>query len=220
MVISPYGIMIDLRPTEVRGNTATSGNGGESPWPALVERIQANDVAGMAELYEVFSRGVRFYLYRQLGQQDLEDTLHDTFLTVTQAIRRGELREPERLMGFVWTVVRRHLAAHIERAVALRQQRSEEDGAARVLDRSPDPEWKAITNEHHMMAYRLLNEVSGRDREILVRFYLREQPQAEICREMALSDTQFRLLKSRAKARFATLCRRMLARRRIFPCLR
>lgn len=167
----------------------------------------------MEELYRVFSRGVRFYLYRQLGYQDLEDTLHDTFLAVTQAIRRGELRDPDRLMGFVWTIVRRHLASLIEQTVNQRNQRTEVEGASRVTDRRPDPEWAAIGKQHQIMAYRVLNEVSGRDREILVRFYLQEQTQEEICRDMQLSDTQFRLLKSRAKARFAALGRKRLIRR-------
>jgi RNA polymerase sigma factor (sigma-70 family) len=188
-------------------------DGAETPWPALIERIQANEAEGMEDLYRVFCNGIRFYLYRQLGRQDLEDTLHDSFLTVTQAIRRGDLREPERLMGFVWTVVRRQLAGKIEQTVNQRNQRTEVDGAVRVFDRNPDPERTAIGKEHQMIAYRLLNEVSGRDREILVRFYLQEQTQSEICREMQLTDTQFRLLKSRAKARFGALGRKRLARR-------
>jgi RNA polymerase sigma factor (sigma-70 family) len=179
----------------------------------MIERIQSDEAEAMADLYQVFCRGVRFFLYRQLGQQDLEDTLHDTFLAVTQAIRRGELREPERLMGFVWTVVRRHLAMQIERAVNLRRQRVDLDGAALVLDRGLDPELTAIGRQRQMMAYRLLNEVPVRDREILVRFYLQEQTQDEICDQMGLTETQFRLLKSRAKARFAALGRRRLARR-------
>ena len=71
----------------------------------------------MAELYTLFSKGIRFYLCRQLGVQELDDKVHDTFVVVVQAIRRGELREPERLMGFVRTVVRRQVAAHIDKAV-------------------------------------------------------------------------------------------------------
>ena len=91
-------------------------------WIDLVEKIKADDQSGMEELYRVFSRGVRFYLCRQLGPQDLEDKVHDTFLIVVQAVRRGELREPERLMGFVRTVVRRQVAAHIDQAVHTRRQ--------------------------------------------------------------------------------------------------
>ena len=62
---------------------------------------------GLEELYRIFSRGVRYYLHRQLGPQEIDDKVHDTFLIVVQAIQRGELREPQRLMGFVRTVVRR-----------------------------------------------------------------------------------------------------------------
>src|SRR5258708_36192294 len=91
-------------------------------WAELVGKIKAEDQSGMEELYRVFSKGVRFYLCRQLGPQDLEDKVHDTFLIVVQAVRRGELREPERLMGFVRTVVRRQVAAHIDQAVHTRRQ--------------------------------------------------------------------------------------------------
>ncbi len=54
----------------------------------------------------------------------------------------------------------------------------------------------------------ILRSISNRDREILTRFYLLEQTQQQICVEMQLSETQFRLLKSRAKARFGELGRR------------
>jgi RNA polymerase sigma-70 factor (ECF subfamily) len=70
-------------------------------WRALVSQIQTGDEAGMEQLYKLFSRGIRYYLYRQLGPQELEDKVHDTFLIVVGAIQRGDLREPERLMGFV-----------------------------------------------------------------------------------------------------------------------
>ena len=57
---------------------------------------------------------------------------------------------------------------------------------------------------------RVLKGLSSRDREILTRFYLQEESQEQICREMKLTDTQFRLLKSRAKARFGEMGRRKL----------
>src|SRR5437764_15075304 len=90
-------------------------------WSSLVQRIQAGDAAGMEEMYAIFSKGVRFYLWRQLGSQDLDDKVHDIFLIITQSIQRGELREPERLMGYVRTVLRRQVVAHIETAVHVRR---------------------------------------------------------------------------------------------------
>ena len=76
----------------------------------------------MEELYQIFSRGIRFHLCRQLGPQELDDKVHDTFLIVVQAIQRGELREPDRLMGFVRTIVRRQIAAYIEELVHNRRE--------------------------------------------------------------------------------------------------
>src|SRR5690242_1211607 len=92
----------------------------ESQWPELVRRLQAGDRSAMEELYRVFSDGIRFYLWRQVGPQELPDKLHDLFLIVTQSIQNGDLREPERLMGYVRTIVRRQVAGHIQVA---RQQR-------------------------------------------------------------------------------------------------
>src|ERR1017187_4316006 len=76
------------------------GYAGEPAWEELVERIRAGESSGMEDLYRVFSTGIRFHLYRQFGSQDLDDKVHDIFVIVALAIRGGELREPERLMGY------------------------------------------------------------------------------------------------------------------------
>src|SRR5579863_7943880 len=117
-------------------------------WTELVGKIKADDRSGMEELYRVFSKGVRFYLCRQLGPQDLEDKVHDTFLIVVQAVRRGELREPERLMGFVRTVVRRQVAAHIDQAVHSRRQQVGLENGTMVMDLNRNPEQTAIQQQH------------------------------------------------------------------------
>lgn len=65
------------------------------------------------------------------------------------------------------------------------------------------------------MIHKVLSEIPARDREILTRFYLLEQSQEQICLEMELSDTQFRLLKSRAKSRFGELGKKRLAHRNL-----
>ena len=183
-------------------------------WLVLVESVHRGERSGMEELYRVFSRGVRFYLCRQLGPQDLDDKVHDTFLIVVQAIRRGELREPDRLMGFVRTVVRRQVAAQIDRSVQSRREQAEFDTRTFVADHRDSPEETAIVRQQEKVAETVLRGISDRDREILTRFYLKEQTQEEICQEMNLSETQFRLLKSRAKARFGELGKKTLARKK------
>lgn len=184
-----------------------------SEWPLLVEKIKRDDVTGMEELYSLFSKGMRYYLCRQLGPQDLDDRVHDCFLVVVQAIRRGDLREPDRLMGFVRTIVRRQIAGHIDQAIQMRRQTVDLDTTHSVADTSENPERTVMSRQHEQLAFEVLKGISQRDREILERFYLREQSQDTICREMNLTETQFRLLKSRAKARFGELGRRKLTRK-------
>jgi RNA polymerase sigma factor (sigma-70 family) len=166
----------------------------------------------MTELYRLFLQSVRYTLYRQLGSQDLEDMLHDSFLIVVQAIRRGDLREPERLMGFVRTIVRRQIAAHIEAAMHERSQQSPLDPSTALVAFECNPEQAMIRRQREEIAQRALETICERDRQILVRFYLLEQPPEEICYDLGLSKTQFRLFKSRAKARFGKIGRRNLKR--------
>ncbi|MBV9301760.1 MAG: sigma-70 family RNA polymerase sigma factor [Acidobacteriaceae bacterium] len=185
-------------------------------WSVLVAQVKAGEDAGMEQLYKLFSRGIRYYLCRQLGPQELEDKVHDTFLIVVNAIRRGDLREPERLMGFVRTVVRRQVAAYIEQAVHSRREQTDLESGVTVADRKENPEQEAMIRQKADLMKSVLSSLSERDRDILVRFYLKEQTQEQICREMALTETQFRLLKSRAKAKFGELGRKKLASNGIF----
>lgn len=199
---------------DTAANTAAQAPSSSFPtveWATLVSQIKAGDNAGMEQLYKMFSRGIRYYLCRQLGPQELEDKVHDTFLIVVNAIKRGDLREPERLMGFVRTVVRRQVAAYIEQAVHNRREQADLETGIAVADRKQNPEQEAIVRQKNELMKSALEALSKRDRDILVRFYLQEQSQEQICREMSLTETQFRLLKSRAKAKFGEIGRKKLA---------
>jgi RNA polymerase sigma-70 factor (ECF subfamily) len=182
-------------------------------WTALVEKLRAGDANAMTELYQVFGRGVRIYLCRQLGMQDVDDKVHDTFLIVVQAIQKGDLREPDRLMGFVRTVARRLVAAHIDQVVHGRRDTVAVDSGVAISDQATTPEESVIERQKVDIMLEVLREMSTRDRDVLTRFYLYEQSQEVICREMKLSATQFRLLKSRAKNRFAEIGRKKLERK-------
>ena len=181
-------------------------------WALLVQRVRAGDPAAMEELYGIFAKGIRYFLLRNLGPDDLDDKVHDCFVIVTQAIRNGDLREPERLMGYVRTVVKRQIAGSIDVAVQQRRNRVEfDDSLFSVTDWRDNPENSVMARQRADIARRVLEGVSRRDREILRRFYVLEQTQEQICEEMGLTYNQFRLLKSRAKARFGELGRKLAA---------
>jgi RNA polymerase sigma-70 factor, ECF subfamily len=181
-------------------------------WAQLVARIHDGDPAAMEELYAIFGKGIRYFLLRNLGADELEDRVHDCFVIVAQAIQNGELRDPARLMGYVRTVVKRQIAANIEVAVTRRRTHVDyEDTLFSLTDWRDNPERTLLARQRIDIARRVLNGVSRRDREILHRFYVEEQSQEQICSEMGLTYNQFRLLKSRAKARFGELGKRMAA---------
>lgn len=181
-------------------------------WADLVGRIRNDDSAAMAELYGIFAKGIRYFLLRNLGPEELDDKVHDCFVIVAQAIKNGDLREPERLMGYVRTVVKRQIAASIDIAVQQRRNRVDfEESMFCMSDWRENPERTVISQQRAEIARKVLNGVSRRDREILNRFYVLEQSQEQICADMGLSYNQFRLLKSRAKARFGELGKKLAA---------
>jgi RNA polymerase sigma-70 factor (ECF subfamily) len=163
----------------------------------------------MEDLYRVLSSGVRLRLARQLGSRDINDRVHDLFVMVTESIRNGEVRQPERLMGYVRTVERRQVASQIDYELRQKRNAPAELWAA-LPDDGASPERFAIEHQFSEMARRILNRLRERDREVLSRFYIEEESGAEICRAMDLTETQYRLIKSRAKARFVALCRRRM----------
>jgi RNA polymerase sigma factor (sigma-70 family) len=156
----------------------------------------------LEQLYRVFSRGLRFFLARQLGAQDFQDTLHETFLVTARAISSGEIRDPERLPGFVRTVAQRQVAAYIERQVHSRRRETDLDSGVYAVDHSQNAEQASILRQKTELMKKTVATLKERDREILVRFYLKEQHPEQICLELNLTETQFRLFKSRAKAAF------------------
>ena len=185
----------------------------ERSWAPLVEKIRTGEQSAVEELYTIFDRGIRFLLWRRLGIQDLDDRVHDVFLMVVQAIQRGELREPERLMGYVRTVVRRQAAGYIQGAVNTRRRYIGVESCAPLRAREVDPEHRAIEAQNNGIAMRVLQCLPHRDREVLVRFYLQEESPEEICDALEITQTQFRLIKSRAKTRYGELGRRRFSLR-------
>ena len=189
-------------------------SGEDEQWSVLVQRIRQGEKEAVEELYRYFYGGIRLFLCRHLGPQELEDKVHDTFVIVLTAIRRGEVRNPARLTAFVRTVVRRQVASHIGGVIHERRDCVDaESGAEQLIDDRQTPEQRVISAEQLAIMRELLDQVDARDRELLVRFYIQEHRVEDICADLNLSCNQFRLLKSRAKVKFGELGRRALARR-------
>jgi RNA polymerase sigma-70 factor, ECF subfamily len=174
-------------------------------WAGVVGKIRENDGRGMEDLYAAIAGSVPAMLRASIpagAPQTLEDDVHEILLVVLEAIQGGNLREPARLMGFVRTVTRRQAVAHIRGNIAHRRRFRR--GAEIAPSHDPSPEEKFARRERLDV---VLKRLRSRDREILLRFYFHDQPAGQICLEMGLTPTQFRLFKSRALARCFKLAR-------------
>ena len=112
--------------------------------------------------------------------------------------------------GFAMTVNGSDVA-YIETAVHTRREQTDLETGVTVADRRQNPEPEAMLRQSAELMKSALAQLSERDRDILIRFYLKEQSQQQICEEMRLTETQFRLLKSRAKAKFGEIGKKKLA---------
>jgi RNA polymerase sigma-70 factor (ECF subfamily) len=154
----------------------------------LVRRIIAGEAAAENELVTLYSRAIRALIARRAPQpDDAEDLYQQTMLTVLQKIRRGALRDPERLSGFVCSVARNVTTDFVRRPRLVRPLEFEAEPRAS----SPDPLHQTLERESGLQVREALRGLRPRDREILRRFYLAEETKADICRQMQLESKQF-----------------------------
>lgn len=178
---------------------------GDDP-SALVERIRAGDPAAETELVERYRHGLSYLLRKVTGDPAAsEDVLQETFQVVLRRVRAGELREPDKLSGFV-----RQTAKNL--AMRERHRSGRWKGAGEwEPDRGPaDPEegqlGRLLREEQARLVRRVLGELRNvRDRQILVRYYLAGHDKEEICRDLGLSSMNFNLVLFRARERFRKL---------------
>jgi RNA polymerase sigma-70 factor, ECF subfamily len=168
----------------------------------VVENVRSGDPEGLDQLYDVFSM-LSGSLRRQIGYQDYEDRMHDIFLVVVEAIRDGRLRESSALPSYIHGIARLSLCSRI--GVRTRHERLSGSLRYWVATRHgrQTPEEALAEKERARIMRELLGTLSNKEREILTRFYLSEQTKEQICEEMNLTGTQFRLAKSRAKRRLS-----------------
>ncbi|HWM93059.1 MAG TPA: sigma-70 family RNA polymerase sigma factor [Thermoanaerobaculia bacterium] len=187
----------------------------------LVERIRAGDPGAEAELVARYGNGLSYLLRKITGDPVLsEDLLQETFRVALRRVRAGELREPEKLGGFL-----RATAKNLARAEHRRGGRWEsmDDGTVEPADPGESQLAQVIRTEEAGLVRRVLGELrSRRDRQLLYRFYIAEEEKEEICRDLGLSSLNFNLVLFRARERFRKLVeeaedRRLAALRREGP---
>jgi len=171
---------------------------------ALVEKILAGEPGAEDQLVARYNRGVMVVIRQSVSDSSqAQDIYQETFQLLLQKIRAGEVREPERLSGYVVSVARNVTIEHFRKT------------ARRAPAESLDAEWPSpapsqldglLKQEKAALARQVLAELpSDRDRKVLYRFYIAEDEKDEICRDLGLSSLLFNQVLFRARERFRKL---------------
>jgi len=177
----------------------------------LVGRIRAGDRQAEVELVECYSSVVMSIIRREVGATALTDDLYqESFCIILEKVRRGDVREAEKLSGFVCGVARNQVIRHFQRA-ARQRNLAEPEGAVSIAHPAPNQLEQLLQREKADIVRQILKEMTNeRDIQLLFRFYLAEHDKKQICADLGLTSMQFNLVIHRARERYRELYERAM----------
>src|SRR5690349_15064888 len=175
----------------------------------LVFRIRAGDRRAEGELVERYGEGLAFLLRRWARTQDAASDLYqETFRLALEKIRQDEVRDPDRLPGFLRSLAKNLCIDYYRRET----RRGDREAPIESTGELPWPEaetgqlGKLLREEKIGLVRRLLSELPvERDRQILTRFYLQEEDKERIREDLGLSRAEFNVVLFRARKRYQAL---------------
>ena len=175
----------------------------------LVRRIGEGDRGAEEELIRRYSRGLLYLLRRRTGNEALAlDIRQDAFCVALEKLRSEPLDNPQRLAPYLRQTAINLLSADHRKAV---RRRTDPDSelVERAADDGAGP-FENVSREEAAKAVRaLLEELRvPRDREILIRLYLRDDDRDAICADLGIDSAHFNRVLFRAKERFKALLER------------
>lgn len=184
------------------GNVEVSGFSNE-----IAELIRQGDSDAEARLVAAYLPGIRVLVRKHCRPNDpvLDDIVQEVLMRVLMHLRAGEVRDCNALPAYM-----RSMVANIAIAEYRRRERTGHFDPSEFLDTLADtddgPEY--ATDREHISGQvsRLLAELPvERDREILLRHYVKEQDLEQVCTEMKISKDLYRRVLFRARERLRRL---------------
>lgn len=190
-----------------------------APLVEIAQKIQHGDQNAEVELYVSVQRGIKFWAQGYDLYQERSDLAHEIFIKCLVALRDGQVRDVNCFPGYIRTVAIRVVGGHCQRRDRwkLKHQDCQQEGLPAF-----GVESNCHIEEHLFRRQRLLEALKllkPSEAAVLRRFYINEQDKETICKEMNLSVVQYRLLKSRAKARLIEVARKLRLRENLINLL-
>ena len=174
---------------------------------SLARRVHAGDRAAEDDLVRRYGRGLLFHLRRMTADAGLSDDLYqETFRVVLERLRGEGVAAPERLAGFILGTGRNLFLAGWRRQGRRGERDAVDVTEVEVADPGPGQLDRVLREEETRRVRRLLAELpTGRDRQILFRFYVAEEDKGAICADLGLSSLHFNRVLFRARQRLREL---------------
>lgn len=177
----------------------------------MMARIRAGDAGAETELVERFGPTLAFLARRHTRDAAAaEDLYQETLILALEKIRADAVRDADKLPAFLRALVR-NLALKVYRRHGASKEVPAVEGSEPTAD-SAGPLQHLLGRERRQMTRDVLQHLGNeRDRQVLFRFYWREEPAAAICRELELGQDHFYRVLHRARQRFRQLWDRGVA---------
>jgi RNA polymerase sigma-70 factor (ECF subfamily) len=173
----------------------------------ICDGIKAGSREAEAALVDCLQPGLRLVLRRATGG-DLElarELCQETLVILLKRLRTAGLTDPSELAAFAAQTARNLAIAH-HRKEGRRRTEANIEAIESVSDPRRDQTEQLAANRLGVIVHRLLGELpTDRDRMVLKRYYLHEDPKADICRDLEMSDLAFNQVLFRARNRFRDL---------------
>jgi RNA polymerase sigma-70 factor, ECF subfamily len=165
---------------------------------SLVVRIRQGDAGAEAQLVELFSRSVRVMARVRAGRRlEEEDLTQEVLMAVITALRKGQLRDVDRLSAFVAGVARNVINNRLRTSQgrALEPLDGHEDAAVADLRQ------EVAIRERTATVRRVLAELSPGDQRLLELTMIEGFTTAQTAQRLGVSEEVIRARKSRALKR-------------------
>lgn len=187
--------------------------GQSSAAPDLDDSMLVAAIAGQQGLQDAIYLRYRrplmqVFLQRRIDNDAAQDLLQRTFLQAIKKIRSEGLDDPGNLGGYLYRTACKLATAYWRGELA---HRMETDGEllAGIQDEAQSPEELLDHDLNARIVRELMSKLPvPRDREVLERFYLREESRVVIRESMHLTELQFNQVLWRARQRFAEILRK------------
>ena len=170
----------------------------------VVERLRNGDADAWADLCRRYGPGLLYVLKRRTdGDEALaQDLCQETLVEARDKITSGALREPDKLPAFL------HSTAKFKVIAAQRKERrrgtvTDQEAIDAAETDIPGPFDNVSRRQTATLVRKLLGEMRvDRDREMLIRFYLRDEDKEDICKDLNIDGKVFDNALYRARGRF------------------